>query len=128
MSDKYKGKAVYDREMDELRRNFREWREHQKEDKKPFFAVYSEFKDTHLSEISGGALKVYMFIGFHVNSFSGECWVSVETMADFFKNDKRTVKKWLQELEDRGLITRIQKGYKRIANTFLLPYGGEPNE
>ncbi len=69
---------------------------------------------------------IYMYcFGFNVNNFTGECWISTEKIADYFKNDPRTVKKWFKELETLGLIVRIQNGYKRVANTFLLPYGNE---
>jgi len=125
MSKKYKGKEVYNRQMEEIRIEHKQWREKRRDQNSPFFMIYTDFKDIYLKEISGGALKLYLYLGFHVNTFTGECWHSVDSIAEFFRNDPRTVKKWFEELEERGMVKRIQSGYKRIANTFLLPYGGE---
>lgn len=122
VANKYKGKIAYDEEMNRLRMNHSEWKEWTKKEKKSFFVIYSSFKNSHLKDISGGAMKLYIYLGFHVNNTTGECWHSVETISDYFGNDPRTVKKWFQELEERKLIMRIQKGYKHIANTFMLPY------
>jgi len=123
MDKKYKGKYVYKIEMDKLKLKYKIWKDIRRELKTPFFVVYTDFKDIHLKEISGGALKLYIYLGFHVNTFTGECWHSVESIAIFFGNDERTVKKWFNELEEKKLIKKIQTGYKRVANTFLLPYG-----
>lgn len=121
---KYKGKAFYDTEMKKLRDAYNDWKVYQKENKATFFILYSEFKDIHLKETSGGAIKLFLYLGFHANNNTGECWHSTESIAEFFGNDPRTVKKWIAELEERKMIVRIQSGYKRIANTFLVPYGG----
>lgn len=120
--NKFLGKDHYKTEMDTLRKNYGDWKDLRKNSKAPFFIVYSDFKNK-LKELSGGALKLYIFLGFHVNTYTGECWVSSKTIAEFFENDERTVKKWFSELETLGLLTRIQTGYHRIANTFFLPYG-----
>lgn len=130
MSDFFKGKEVYEKEMEELRNQYGKWKEDMRVRNEPFFMIYKLFQEEHLSDISGGALKLYIYLGFHANNFTGECWHSVEKIADFFGNDQRTVQKWFKELEEKGLVIRIQKGYKWIANTFILPYGekGEKNE
>lgn len=123
MGEKFKGKDVYEPQMEMLRDQYSKWKEQRKDEKSPFFMIYSDFKETHLKELSGGALKLYLFLGFHVNTFTGECWVSVEKIADYLGKDERTVRKWFEELQDKKLIARIQTGYKRVANTFFLPYG-----
>lgn len=115
--------SVKDVEMNKIRNKHRHWKRVTREKKSPFFIVYKDFQDEHLRDISGGALKLYLYFGFHANNNTGECWHSTETIAQFFKNDERTVKRWIQELEERQLIIRIQKGFKWIANTFLVPYG-----
>jgi DNA-binding MarR family transcriptional regulator len=125
MEKKYKGKEVNNQEMTNLRNEYKEWKEKRKKQTSPFFVVYTDFKEEHLKEISGGALKLYLYLGLHINTFTGECWHSIETIADYFGNDQRTVKKWFKELEDRKLIRRIQRGFMWVANTFLLPYGNE---
>ena len=87
--------------------------------------LYKDFQEAHLKSISGGAMKLYIYLGFNTNNFTGECWISIDQIADYFGNDKRTVKSWFAELEKQKLILRIQTGYKRVANTFLLPYGDD---
>lgn len=124
---KYLGKEVYNVEMETLRKNHKNWKEQQRTSKASFFIVYTDFK-SKLKDVSGGALKLYVFIGFHANNLTGECWVSAETVAEFFENDERTVKKWFSELIELGLIERIQTGFHRIANTFFLPYSNSQDE
>jgi hypothetical protein len=128
MLSKYKGRLVYKKDMERHRKNYRLWKSKRRESKSPFFVIYSDFKDIHLKNLSGGALKLFLFLGFHINTFTGECWVSTDNIADFFGNDPRTVKNWFKELEEKGLVARIQTGYKRVANTFFLPYGEDEVE
>jgi hypothetical protein len=118
----FKGKKVYEKEMDLLREQYKQWKLGKQEKKDPFFIIYNDFKDLYLKEISGGALKLYIFMGFHARNWTGELWISTPKFAEFFEKDPRTIKKWLAELEEIGLIKRIQTGYHRVANTFLLPY------
>jgi len=125
--NKFLGKDVYKIQMEALRNNHKNWKEHQKNSKASFFIVYTDFK-SKLKDISGGALKLYIFLGFHANNLTGECWVSSETIAEFFENDQRTVKKWFSELIELGLVERIQTGFHRIANTFFLPYSNLEDE
>lgn len=127
MERKYKGKIYYEKEMELLKQNYKLWRENNRKQNAPFFVVYKDLQHKYLKELSGGAVKLFLYLGFHINTFTGECWVSSKTIAEYFGNDERTVKKWFNELEEKGLIVRIQTGYRRVANTFLLPYGGDPN-
>lgn len=115
--------SFLDVEMEKLRENYKLWKNSQRDKKEPFFIIYKSFSEENLNIISGGALKLYVFLGFNVNTFTGECWISIEKIGKYFGNDPRTIKKWFRELESLGLICRIQKGYKRVANTFLIPYG-----
>ncbi len=125
ISEKYKGKDIYQLEMDQLRYKYKKWKGSRKDSHSTFFMIYSDFKDIHLKDISGGALKLYVYLGFQADTFTGECWQSIDSIAYFFRNDTRTVNKWVKELEERGLIKRIQTGFKRISNTFLIPYGDQ---
>lgn len=124
---KFLGKDVYKIQMETLRDNHKNWKEQQRDSKAPFFIIYTDFK-SRLKDISGGALKLYIFLGFHANNLTGECWVSSETIAEYFGNDQRTVKKWFSELIELGLIERIQTGFHRVANTFFLPYSNNDEE
>lgn len=110
------------RQMEGYRNNHAEWKAQKIKDKTGFFPVFNDFKSSHLSGISGGALKAYIYFGIHANNSSGESWHSNEKLSEFFAVDIRTIKKWVAELEERNLISRIQVGFKRAANTFLIPY------
>lgn len=120
-----KNTPLLEKAMEKKRQNYALWRAENRERRLGFYPIYNTFKDSHLAEISGGALKAYIYFGIHSNNKTGECWHSVETIGEFFGVDARTVKKWVSELEERRLIIRYQKGFKRVANTFLLPYGFE---
>lgn len=110
-------------DMENLRKNYSEWRNIQRKQKAPFFIIYKEFlENDKLKDINPTALKVYIYLGMYSNNETGECWHSVQTMADYFGMDKRTINRALENLIDIGLIERIQKGFKRVSNTFLKPY------
>lgn len=105
------------------RAEYSEWRDELQEINKPFFMLPNDFKHLFLKDLSGGGLKLYLFLGFHAKYQTGESWYTVEQVATFFEKDPRTVSTWFKELEDKGLIFREQKGYMMRANTFLQPHG-----
>lgn len=109
--------------FDDLRTSYSHWKKEVQEMNKPFFAIHTDFKHQFLKGISGGALKLYLYLGFHAKYYTGELWHSSVEIADFFDKDQRTIGSWFKELEDAGLIFREQKGYRMKANTFLRPYG-----
>lgn len=109
--------------FEDMRLSYGRWKRELQAINKPFFAVHSDFKTLFLKDISGGALKLYMYLGFHAKYSSGELWHSSAEIAQFFSKDQRTIGLWFKELEDRGLIFREQKGFRMKANTFLRPYG-----
>lgn len=109
--------------FNEKKKEYSEWRDELQDLNKPFFAVHTDFKHIALREISGGALKLYMFLGFHSKYQTGESWYSEKEIANFFGKDQRTISNWFKELVDRGLIFREQKGFHMKANSFLRPYG-----
>lgn len=109
--------------MDQLRKDYQLWRIENTGTKQSFFILYKTFLDNnHLKNLSGNSIKLYLYLGFHSNNKTGESWHSIETISEYFGCDERTIKRWFKELEDNNLIQRIQKGYKRVANTFLIPY------
>ncbi|MGN7403686.1 helix-turn-helix domain-containing protein [Cytobacillus praedii] len=109
--------------FEELREEYGTWRNELQEINKPFFMIPSDFKHIFLRDISGGALKLFLFLGFHSKYNTGESWYTLEQVGAFFKKDPRTIANWFKELEDKGLIFRGQKGFTMKANTFLKPYG-----
>ncbi len=91
--------------------------------KQGYFIVFQDFKDRDLlKKISGSALKLYIFLGLHSGNFTGESWVSISTIANYFDKDPRTVSHWIKELEELGLIKRIQFSRTESAHTYLRPY------
>lgn len=116
-----KGKKA--QRFDNLKRTHQEWKEQNFESNKPFFPIHSDFLNLFLKDISGPALKLYVFLGLHAKYHSGESWYSLPELSEFFRKDPRTVANWAKELEDLGLIVREQKGFKMKATTFLRPYG-----
>lgn len=109
--------------FDEVRENYSDWREELYSMNKPFFMIHSDFKHQYLKDISGGALKLFIFLGIHSKYSTGDSWYSIEEVSKFFDKDQRTIAKWFSELEKMGLIFRAQDGFNRRANTFLKPYG-----
>ncbi|WP_037285719.1 helix-turn-helix domain-containing protein [Saccharibacillus sacchari] len=109
--------------FDKLRDDFGIWKRNVQEMNKPFFAIHTDFKQLFLKDISGGALKLYIYLGFHAKYYTGELWHTNEEISSFFEKDQRTITTWFKELEEIGLIFREQKGFRMKANTFLRPYG-----
>lgn len=109
--------------FDELRISYSNWKKEMQEINKPFFAIHTDFKNLFLQNISGGALKLYVYLGFHAKHYTGELWHSSEEIAGYFNKDQRTINSWFKELEEMGLLFREQKGFRMKANTFLKPYG-----
>lgn len=109
--------------FNKVRNNHALWKDELYGMNKPFFMIPTDFSSLFLRDISGGALKLYLFLGSHAKYRTGESWYSVEQISLFFQKDERTIAKWFNELEKLGLIFRAQKGFMMKANTFILPYG-----
>lgn len=109
--------------FNKLRQEHAIWKNELMDISKPFFMIPTDFSHLFLKDISGGALKLYLFLGFHSKYRTGESWYTNEQIGLFFEKDIRTVTKWFKELEDLGLIFRAQKGVMMKANTFLRPFG-----
>lgn len=109
--------------MNDSREEYSTWKKQNMELNKPFFQIHTDFETIFLKDISGGALKLYVYLGFRAKYMTGELWESIPTISSFFDKDVRTIANWFEELEEIGLVSRYQVGYKRSANTFLKPYG-----
>lgn len=89
-----------------------------------YFPVFQPLKETTLlRNLSGNALRLYVYLGLHTGNETGQTWVSIETMANYFGKSPRTISGWLKELEKVRLIERFQLKPNEVAHTFLLPYG-----
>lgn len=89
-----------------------------------YFPMFLTFKNIGLlKKISGNALKLYILLGLSTDNWTGETWVSLDTVAEYFGKTKRAVSHWVKELEKLKLITRMQLEVNGVSHTFLRPYG-----
>lgn len=104
---------------------YKEWKELSL-DNMGYFPIFQMFKeDFILREISGNALKLYVYLGLHAGNKTGESWVTIDTMAKYFEKSPRTISNWLEELVELKLVTRQQLKFNDVSHTFFLPYGNE---
>ena len=103
---------------------YHKWKKEILSENQGFFPIFNDFKDTGLlSEISGGALKLYLFLGLFSGNFTGETWVTIESMSTYFDKSPRTITNWINELTRLGLIERMQLELNGKSHTYLRPYG-----
>lgn len=89
-----------------------------------FFPVFQPLKESFLlKELSGNAIKLYVYLGLVSANETGESWVSIETIAKYFEKSERTISYWLKELEESDLIERFQLEKDGVSHTFIKPYG-----
>ena len=95
-----------------------------------FFVIFNGFSEekrplSHkalLQEISGGALKLYIFLGIKSDNFTGESFYSIKSIANYFGKSERTINNWFSELEKLNLIYRAQLEYNGVSHTYLQTY------
>ena len=96
-----------------------------------FFVIFNGFSDEFdstkkkslLQNISGGALKLYVFLGLKADNTTGEVFYSIKTLAKYFNKNERTINNWMHELEkELHLIYRVQLDYNRVSHTYLQIY------
>ncbi|MEG2985089.1 MAG: helix-turn-helix domain-containing protein [Peptostreptococcaceae bacterium] len=105
-----------------LQDNYREWKINSMNESGYFLVFQGFLENDTLKDISGNALKLYLYLGVHSNNFAGVVWHSNERIALYFNKSQRTIRGWMKELEDMKLIKRMRLQYDGIAYTFLLPY------
>jgi DNA-binding transcriptional ArsR family regulator len=89
-----------------------------------WFPIFIDFKESELlKNISGNALRLYIYLGLHSKNSTGESWHSLSSMAKYFGKSERTISNWLEELKYHNLVERIQLDRSTTAVTFLRPYG-----
>ena len=95
-----------------------------------FFVIFNGFLEEKqnisnkalLQEISGGALKLYIFLGIKSNNFTGESYYSIKSISEYFNKSERTINNWIHELEKLNLIYRAQLKYNGVSHTYLQTY------
>lgn len=117
------GKIPNYRKAEILEKNYMNWKKSSLQFS-GYFPIFSEFKEGYyLKNLSGNAVKLYLYLGLRTGNEDGKTWVSIETMASYFGKSKRTISDWLKELEKYNLVERMQMSPNDVSYTFLLPYG-----
>ena len=75
---------------------------------------------TFFPYITPGALKLYLYYSFFANNDTGESWHSIDTIGHKLGVTEKSITNWNRELEDLGLIYRVNNG-KKSKTTFLMP-------
>ena len=110
------------RKAEILKQNYSSWKQTSL-DTEGYFPVFSHFKENFLlRNLSGNALRLYIYLGLHSKNMTGECWVTIDTIAKYFDKSNRAVSDWIKELENAKLIKRMQLQNNGVAFTFLQPY------
>ncbi|MEW4226374.1 helix-turn-helix domain-containing protein [Rossellomorea marisflavi] len=104
-----------------LRKDHSQWRDEQFSNKNGFFPVFSEFKQ-HLSDLSGGAVSLFLYLGLNSNNQTGECYHDISKISEYFGKSPRTISSWFKELEERQIIERLQLQLNGVSHTFIRPY------
>lgn len=105
-----------------MRSNFKKWKLDSL-DEAGYFIIFQGFLESGiLNQISGNALKLYIYLGINSNNFEGIVWHSNFRIASYFDKSERTIRTWMKELEDFHLIRRMQLKYDGAVYTYLQPY------
>lgn len=104
-------------------RQYKTWKSNMDKEKLngKFFILYKDF-EKHLKGISSGALKLFLYYGFHAKNDTGLSYHSIERCSQYFEVSEKTINNWNKELLSRGLIYRKSKGSKLNKTTYLLPF------
>ena len=124
MSNPFKPKLSIKKIHDEdtLRKKYYQgWKGFNMRNRAPFIAIDNSFKEKYLHKLEAGPLRLYLYFSFAANNTSGHSWHSVETIADYFGAQTRTIDNWIKVLVDEGLIYRKRAG-KKSNTTYLIPF------
>jgi DNA-binding transcriptional ArsR family regulator len=110
-----------------LRKDHSQWRDQNFLNKEGFFPVFYGFRD-YLNELSSGAVSLFLYIGLHANNQTGECYHDLNRISKYFKKSPRTISSWFKELEEAGLIERMQLTLNGVSHTFIRPYKGDKEQ
>lgn len=113
---KNKDKATF------LKDNHEKWKKEALKDSGYFTVFTGLIENNTLNKMSGGALKLYVFLGIHSDNKTGESFYKIDSMAKYFDVSDRTISNWIKELESLRLIERLQLGYNSVSHTYLIPY------
>lgn len=118
-----RNKIPNNRKAELLRKKYGNWK-NEAFNRFGFFPIFQPLKEEFfLKNLSGNAVKLYIYLGLASANETGETWVSINTMARYFGKSERTISYWLKELEESFLIERFQMKKDGVAHTFIQPYG-----
>lgn len=104
------------------KKNYEQWKK-QGLDEYGFFIIFNGFVTSNkLKEISGNALKLYIYMLNYADTNTGEVWHSSKTIAKYFNKTDRTIRNWIKELEEMHLIERFQLKYNGEAHNYIQTY------
>jgi len=111
-----------------LKDEYEVWKTEQLE-KGGYFTIFNDFKNMdYLTNLSSGAIKLYIFLGIVSKNKTGESYYSINKIAKYFKKSDQTIITWIKELEKNDLIERLQFTTNGVSHTFLKPYKGKEEE
>lgn len=103
--------------------DYYEWIQLARKNNKLFFPIFNNFKENrYLANLSGGALKLYIFLGIHSKYNTGESRYSIPTISKKLNKSERSISYSIEELKKEQLIFRKQKQYNVSSTTYLLRY------
>ncbi|MBF2710053.1 hypothetical protein IR213_15890, partial [Flavobacterium soyangense] len=80
------------------KRNYGNWKKDSL-DSKGFFVIFNGFLEKdYLKKISGGALKLYIYLGINSDNSTGESFYKLKSIAEYFNVSERTISNWFKEL------------------------------
>lgn len=105
-----------------MRNNYRYWKLNALEES-GYFVIFQGFlENDKLKNISGNALKLYVYLGINSSNLEGIVWHSNEKISKYFGKSERTIRGWMKELEDMNLVKRMRLKYDGNVFTYLQPY------
>lgn len=104
-----------------LKEYHQHWRKTNSNSNTSFVPIFNGFREKHLASLEPGPLRLYLFFAFAANNQFGHSWHSVQSIAEFFGTQTRTIDNWIKSLVDAKLIYREHKG-KKSRTTYLIPY------
>lgn len=105
-----------------MKKNYERWKQSGLQNN-GYFVIFDGFLEYNkLKNISGGALKLYIYLGLNSKNMTGEVWHSIPRIAKYFGKSERTINNWVSELEKLNLIKRMQKKLNGVSYTYIQPY------
>ncbi|AIS10089.1 MULTISPECIES: helix-turn-helix domain-containing protein [Lactobacillus] len=102
-----------------IKYNYRKWKEFNHGIKSPFFKAEEKLLD-YLPFMTTGAIRLYLYYGFHSKNDTGDCWPSIAKIAKDLDVSQRSINNWNSQLIDLGLIIRRYDDHPS-QTTYLLP-------